>query len=257
MQSKNLTTKEGLQKHLRCKAEDIGRYVLLPGDPFRTDVIAQYLENPRLVAHAREHKTWTGMLDGEMVTVCSTGMGASSTAIAVEELIHCGTDTIIRVGTCGKVCEESKNSKYEGLIVTGAVRDEGTTLQYVPVEYPAIANRAVVNAMCNACEELGYVFAEGIVQCKDSFYGQHDPESMPNSDYLLSRWRAWEKANVMGSEMEASALFIVSSIRGIRSGAIMGYDYETGLEHSMNIAVKALKTLIAKDKDQITEKGCV
>lgn len=247
IQSKNLTVEGGLQKHLRCKAEDIGRYVLLPGDPFRTDIIAQYLENPRLVAHAREHKTWTGTLNGVPVTVCSTGMGAASTAIAVEELIHCGVDAIIRVGTCGRVCEESQNPEYEGLIVTAAVRDEGTTLQYVPVEYPAVADRSVMNAMCDAAEKFGYTFAEGIVQCKDSFYGQHDPESMPNSDYLLSRWKAWEKGNVMGSEMEASALFVISSIRGIRAGAIMGYDYEQGLRHSMDIAIEALKTLIEKD----------
>lgn len=250
IQSRNLTTEDGLQKHLRCKAEDIGRYVLLPGDPFRTDIIAQYFDDPKLVAHAREHKTWTGKLDGEMVTVCSTGMGASSTAIAVEELIHCGVDTIIRVGTCGKVCEESKNSKYKGLIVTAAVRDEGTTLQYVPVEYPAVADRTVVNSMSDACKKFGYTFAEGIVQCKDSFYGQHDPDSMPNSEYLKSRWKAWEKANVMGSEMEASALFVVSSIRGIRSGAIMGYDYEDGLSQSMDIAIEALKNIIKKDREK-------
>ncbi len=244
--SKEVLNEEGKQYHICCKKGDIGRYVLLPGDPFRTDKIAKQLDNPRLVAHNREHKTWTGELNGVKVSVCSTGMGCPSTAIAIEELIHCGADTFIRVGTCGRICPESYNEDLEGVIITGAIRDEGTTVQYVPIEYPAIANRHVVEALSQVCKEKNYNFAEGIAQSKDSFYGQHDPDSMPNGSLLKQRWEAWEKSGVMASEMETSSLFIVSSIRGVRAGAIMAYG--TMNNHTIEIACDAIKHLIIKDR---------
>ncbi|MDR2841763.1 MAG: nucleoside phosphorylase, partial [Spirochaetaceae bacterium] len=153
IQSKNVLTADGKQYHIRCKEGDVGRYVLLPGDPFRTDIIAQHLENPHLVAHNREHKTWSGTLDGIPVSVCSTGMGCPSTAIALEELIHCGADTFIRIGTSGHVCDKSWDESLEGVIVTGSVRDEGTTIHYIPIEYPAIADRHIVAALAQAAQE--------------------------------------------------------------------------------------------------------
>lgn len=241
-QSKETLNARGEQYHICCKKGDVGRYVLLPGDPFRTDMIAAQLENPVLVAHNREHKTWTGTLNGEKVSVCSTGMGCPSTAIAVEELIHCGADTFIRIGTCGRVCPESYKEELEGVVITGAVRDEGTTIHYVPIEYPAIADRHVTDALARAAKAKGYVFEEGIAQSKDSFYGQHDPESMPNSERLQARWKAWEKSRVMASEMETAALFIVSSVRGVRAGAIMAYGEMN--QHTIEIACDAVKLLI-------------
>lgn len=242
LQSKETRNVNGEQYHICCKKGDVGRYVLLPGDPFRTDMIAAQLENPVLVAHNREHKTWTGTLVGEKVSVCSTGMGCPSTAIAVEELIHCGADTFIRIGTCGRVCPESYREGLEGVVITGAVRDEGTTVHYVPIEYPAIADRHVTDALARAAKSKGYVFEEGIAQSKDSFYGQHDPESMPNSERLQQRWKAWERSRVMASEMETAALFIVSSIRGARAGAIMAYGEMN--QHTIEIACDAVKLLI-------------
>lgn len=246
IQSKEVINDLGQQYHICCRKEDIGRYVLLPGDPFRTDLIARHLQNPKLVAHNREHKTWTGTLNGEKVTVISTGMGCPSTAIALEELIHCGADTFIRVGTCGRVCQESYDESLEGVIITGAVRDEGTTVHYVPIEYPAIADRHVTDALARACRDKRYNFAEGIAQSKDSFYGQHDPDSMPNSGRLHQRWEAWEKSGVMASEMETAALFIVSSIRGARAGAIMAYGSMN--DHTIELACDAVKILIERDK---------
>ena len=246
VKSKEVKNSMGQQYHICCSKEDVGRYVLLPGDPFRTDIIAQHLENPKLVAHNREHKTWTGTLNGEKVTVTSTGMGCPSTAIAVEELIHCNADTFIRVGTCGRVCPESYDESLEGVIITGAVRDEGTTMHYVPIEYPAVADRHVTDALAKACDAKGYNFAEGIAQSKDSFYGQHDPDSMPNSGRLRQRWEAWEKSRVMASEMETAALFIVSSIRGARAGAIMAYGSMN--DHTIELACDAVKVLIERDK---------
>ena len=115
---------QGQQYHICCKPGDVGRYVLLPGDPFRTDYIASFLDDPKLVAHNREHKTWTGTLKGVPVSVTSTGMGGPSAAIAIEELIHCGADTFIRIGTAGRLCPESQAPAIQGIIATGAVRAE-------------------------------------------------------------------------------------------------------------------------------------
>lgn len=248
IQSKELLSEEGKQYHIQCKNGDVGKYVLVPGDPFRTDIIAQKLENPVLVAHNREHKTWTGTLNGEKVSVTSTGMGGPSAAIAIEELIHCGADTFIRVGTCGRICQASYDESLEGVIVTGAVRDEGTSVHYVPIEYPAMADRHVTDALARACEVKSYKFVEGIAQSKDAFYGQYDPDSMPNSSRLHQRWEAWEKSGVMASEMEAAAIFIVSMIRGARAGAIMAYGEMNN--HAIEIACDAIRLLIEEDKKQ-------
>ena len=247
IQSKEvIDEKNGKQYHIQCAPGDVGEYVLLPGDPFRTDLIAQWFDDPKLVAHNREHKTWTGTLNGVKVSVTSTGMGSPSAAIAVEELIHCGAKTFIRVGTCGRICPESYNMDLEGVVITGAVRDEGTTIHYVPIEYPAMADRHVTDALVQAAKELGYNFAEGIGQSKDAFYGQHDPDSMPNSARLHQRWEAWEKAGVMASEMECAGVYIVSQIRGARAGAVMAYESMTN--HTMEVAINAIKILIEEDK---------
>lgn len=246
IQSKEVLTADGAQYHIHCKKGEVGKYVLLPGDPFRTDIIASHLENPKLVAHNREHKTWTGYLNGEMVSVTSTGMGGPSTAIAVEELIHCGAEVFIRVGTCGRIAPESYDESLEGVVITGAIRDEGTTVHYIPIEYPAIADRQVTNALAQAAEELGYPFAEGIAQSKDAFYGQHDPDSMPDAPRLHERWAAWEKAGVMASEMEASTLFVVAAIRGAKAGALMAYGEMN--DHTIEIACRAISILIEKSK---------
>lgn len=247
LQSKEVLNEEGKQYHICCKKGDVGRYVLLPGDPFRTDIIATYLDNPQLVAHNREHKTWTGTLDGVPVSVTSTGMGCPSTAIALEELIHCGADTFIRIGTAGHVCEDSWDEALDGVVVTGAVRDEGTTIHYLPIEYPAIANRHIVAALADAAKAAGLHYVEGIAQSKDSFYGQHDPDSMPEAQRLNSRWEAWCRGQVMCSEMETAALFIVSSVRGTRAGAVMSFK---NMSQTIEIACNALKTIIAQDQQQ-------
>jgi uridine phosphorylase len=246
LQSKKVLNSKGQQYHICCGVGDVGRYVILPGDPFRTDIIAKYLDDPKLVAHNREHKTWTGYLNGVKVSVTSTGMGGPSTAIAVEELIHLGADTFIRVGTCGRVCEECEDKSFEGAVITGAIRDEGTTVHYIPIEYPAIADRHIVAALSDAAKNLGWNYVEGIAQSKDSFYGELNPESMPIAGSLNSRWEAWKRSGVIASEMETAALFVVSAVRGVRAGAIMAY-FEMG-EHTINVACEALKTLIAQDQ---------
>ncbi len=246
VQSKDVLNAKGKQYHIACDKDDIGEYVLLPGDPFRTDLIAKHFDDAKLVAHNREHKTWTGYLNGVKVSVTSTGMGGPSAAIAIEELIHCGAHTFIRIGTCGRVCDASYDESLEGVIITGAVRDEGTGTHYVPIEYPAIADRHIVEALAESAKEMNLNFAEGIAQSKDSFYGQHDPDSMPVGQNLKARWEAWKKSNVMASEMEAAALFIVSSVRGVRCGAVMAYGSMT--DNTIQMTCEALKKMIEKDK---------
>lgn len=246
MKVKDVVNKKGEQYHICCKPGDVGRYVLLPGDPFRTDLIACYLDDAKLVAHNREHKTWTGTLNGVKVSVTSTGMGCPSMAIALEELIHCGADTFIRIGTAGHVCDASWDEALDGVICTAAVRDEGTTVHYIPIEYPAVADRHIIAALANAADAAKLNYAEGIVQSKDSFYGQHDPDGLPNGARLKERWEAWRQGNVMASEMETAALFVISSIRGCRAGAIMSFK---DMKETIGVACDALKEIMKINGD--------
>ena len=234
-----------LMYHTHLKKGDVGRYVFLPGDPFRTDLIASFLDDAKLVAHNREHKTWTGTLDGVKVSVTSTGMGCPSTAIAVEELIKVGADTFIRIGTAGTVKDAEDNQKYDGAIVTAAVRDEGTSRQYIPIEYPAVADRHVVDALATAAENRNKNFLEGITHSKDSFFGEVDPDSCPLSDHLKMRWKAWQRGNVVCSEMECAALFVICSIRGKRASAIMNWK---DMNETIQTACDAVRLLIKKDE---------
>ena len=201
-------TDEGKTYHVRVGKGDIGRYVLLPGDPFRTDLIASYFDDAKLVAHNREHKTWTGTLNGVPVSVVSTGMGCPSTAICLEELIACGADTFIRVGTAGRVCDRAFDPTLDGVINTAAVRDEGTTKHYIPIEYPAVADRHVVAALADSAKQLGYNFIEGITQSKDSFYGQHEPENRPVGKHgaaAMSSAPRWSPLRSLSSLPSAAA----------------------------------------------------
>lgn len=242
-----MLTEDGRMYHIHCKKGDVGRYVLLPGDPARTDLIATYFDNPKLIAHNREHKTWTGTLHGVKVSVTSTGMGCPSAAIALEELIKCGADTFIRVGTAGRVCDKAMDTELDGVINTAAVRDEGTTVSYIPIEYPAVADRHVVDALSRASKKLGYNFAEGITQSKDSFYGQHEPDNMPSAKRLKERWEAWKFGNVMTSEMESAAIFVISSIRGCRASSIMSFN---DMEKTMKVVQEGLRILITEDNEK-------
>jgi uridine phosphorylase len=247
MECKEVINKEGKQYHICCKKGDVGRYVLLPGDPFRTDIIASHFDNPVLIAHNREHKTWTGYLNGVKVSVTSTGMGCPSAAIAVEELVHCGADTFIRIGTCGRVSDDSMDMNLHGAVITGSVRDEGTTSHYIPIEYPAIADRQIVAALSDAATKADLKYIEGIAHSKDSFYGQHDPDGLPGGPRLKERWEAWRQGNVVASEMETSALFVIASIRKVRAGAIMAYGDMSS--QTIEVACDALRAIIEADKE--------
>ncbi|MBQ9389478.1 MAG: uridine phosphorylase [Synergistaceae bacterium] len=207
------------QYHIGLTEDDAGLYCILPGDPGRCEKIAGYLDNPHFVAANREFTTWSGTLNGERVLVTSTGIGGPSAAIAMEELSAIGVDTFIRVGTCGGISMNVKSSDI--IIPTSAIRFEGTSKEYAPIEFPATADFSVVKALTEAAEELGFRWHTGVVQCKDSFYGQHNPHRMPASYDLLNRWEAWKKLGVLASEMESAALFVVASTLGVKCAAVL------------------------------------
>ena len=245
-----------VQYHIRVKEGDVGKYVLLPGDPGRCESIANYFDHPKFVSFNREHKVYTGYISGEMVSVVSTGMGCPSTAIAVEELIKIGCHTFIRVGTSGAMQPHMEIGDIA--IINAAIRDEGTSRQYLPIEYPAVADLDVINALVQASEKLDYTHYVGVSHTKDSFYSEVEPERMPMASFLKDRWNQWVVGGAICSEMEASIVFILAGIYRKRAGAVtmvIGSDMDTiARKHDpdgmIRVAVEALRLLITKDKDK-------
>ncbi len=250
----------GVQYHVQLKEGDIGKYVILPGDPKRCEKIAAYFEQPVLAADSREFVTYTGMLEGEKVSVTSTGIGGPSAAIALEELVNCGADTFVRVGTCGGMQTEICGGDL--VIATGAVRMEGTSREYAPVEYPAVSDFAVTNALVEAAKKLDTVFHTGVVQCKDSFYGQHQSELHPVGYELQDKWEAWIRMGCMASEMESAALFIVGAYRRVRVGTVLltvanqerekkglpnAQAHDT--DEAIRVAIEAVRSMIRQERE--------
>ncbi len=207
------------QYHIDVGPGDIGRYVILPGDPKRVPLIAAHLDDAKLVADKREFVTYTGYLDGVKVSVTSTGIGGPSASIALEELVNAGADTFIRVGTCGGIQTEILSGDI--IIANAAVRMEGTSKEYAPIEYPATSDFYVTQSLVQAAKDMGISYHVGVVQSKDSFYGQHSPEIKPVSYELMNKWEAWKRMGCLGSEMEGAALFITGAYRSVRVGACM------------------------------------
>ncbi len=260
MQGRDLSlTVHEKQYHIQCAPGDVGRYVILPGDPGRCEKIAAYFDDPRFVVSNREYVTYAGTLEGEPVSVTSTGIGGPSAAIAMEELAAVGADTFVRVGTCGGINRKVKSG--DCVIAMSAVRHEGTSREYAPIEYPATADYQVFTALTAAADKLGLPWHAGVVQCKDSFYGQHSPERMPVAGELLEKWEAWKRLGVLASEMESAALFTVAASLGVRCGAVFnviwnqerkaaGYDEPDDLttDKGIRIAVEAIRKMILEEK---------
>ena len=248
-----------LQFHIKCKAGDVGRYCFLPGDPGRCEKIAAYFDNPVKVQSNREYTTYTGTLLGEKVSVCSTGIGGPSAVIAMEELHNIGADTFIRTGTCGGIDLNVQSGDI--VVATGAIRFEHTSLEYAPIEFPAVADWEITNALVDATNAMGYPLHIGVVQCKDSFYGQHSPDASPVSYELKAKWESWKRLGVKASEMESAALFVEAAALGCRCGScfhvIWNQEREAaGLDQKMSedtsasvkVAVEGLKRLIEADR---------
>lgn len=249
------------QYHIGACPGEIGKYCLLPGDPGRCEKIAAYLEDPYHLCSNREYNIYCGRLAGELVTVCSTGIGGPSTAIAVEELFACGADTFIRIGTCGGI--DLSVRPGDVVIASGAVRQDGTSREYAPIEFPAVSTPEIMVALMDAAKELGFSHRAGVVQSKDSFYGQHSPMRMPTSSELLEKWEAWKRLHVLASEMEASTLFTVCPSLGAQAGAVFmcvwnqerflaGLDSDSSEEHDTD---RAIRTAIRAIERLIAEKG--
>ena len=205
------------QFHIHCVAGDVGRYVILPGDPGRCEKIAALFDDAHFVSQNREYTIYTGTLLEEKVSVCSTGIGGPSASIAMEELHNIGADTFIRVGTCGGIDLDVQPGDV--VVANGAVRYEHTSLEYAPIEFPAVPDFGITLALKEASEALGYRTHVGVVQCKDSFYGQHSPEKSPVYYDLLQKWDSWKRLGVKASEMESAALFVVAAALHVRCGS--------------------------------------
>ena len=248
-----------MQYHIHLTEEHGARYAIIPGDPGRVEKIAAYLDDAKQVSYNREYNSYLGYLDGEKVLVVSTGIGGPSCAICVEELSKIGVDTFIRVGTCGGM--QPNVEPGDVVIGSGAIRQDGTSREYLPIEFPAVADFKVTQALYNAAEKLGYRNHVGVVQAKDSFYGQHSPESMPIAPELLYKWEAWKRGGCLASEMEGAALFIVGAARRLRTGAVfhcvwnqeiaksaMPKERKEDTSCAIKTAIEAIRILIAEDK---------
>jgi uridine phosphorylase len=248
-----------VQYHINMKQGDVGRYVILPGDPKRCVKIAEHFDNPVLVADHREFVTYTGFIDGVKVSVTSTGIGGPSASIALEELANIGADTFIRVGTSGGMDINVMGGDL--VIASGAIRMEGTGREYAPMEFPAVSNYEVLNALVKASKDLGKKYHVGVVQCKDAYYGQHEPETKPVGYELINKWNAWLKLGALASEMESAALFIVGAYIRVRVGTILNVvanqerrklGLEDPMEHDTEAAIvtaiEAIRNLIKEDK---------
>ena len=244
----------GKQYHINCAKGDVGDWCILPGDPGRCQYIASFFDSAEFVGQNREFAVWTGMIGEKKVSAVSTGIGGPSAVIALEELAELGAHTFIRIGTCGGIALKVRAG--DAVIASAAVRHEGTSREYAPIEFPAAADFEVTSALKSAADRLGIPNHVGVVQCKDSFYGQHAPERMPVSYELLNKWEAWKKLGVLASEMESSALFVASAAIGVRCGAVMhaiwnqerkaaGYDEEDCLDvgNAIRVCVEAIRTM--------------
>ena len=255
------TEGSGKQYHTALGPDDIGKYVILPGDPKRCEKIARHFDNPVLVADSREFVTYTGYLDGVKVSVTSTGIGGPSAAIALEELVECGAHTFIRVGTSGGMDINVKGGDI--VIAKAAIRNDGTSKEYCPIEFPAVADIDVINALTAAAKKLNKPYHVGICQCKDAYFGQHRPEILPNNQELLGKWDAWLKMHTLASEMESATLFIVGQFLKVRVGSVFlvvanqerakaGLDNTQvhDVEAAIETAIEALRILINDDKQK-------
>jgi len=202
--------KKHMQPHIMCGVGDVAKYVLIPGDPRRVEKIAAFFDKSKKVADYRGFVTYTGAVNGIRISACSTGIGCPSAAIAVEELSRIGAETFIRVGTTGALQNEIKTGDI--VIATSAVRADGTSRSYAPIELPAVADFNVTSALVNAAHKLRQKVHFGPVLTSDAFYGD------------LDNLRLWSKYNVLSVEMESSTLFTLANVKKLKAGSILAVD---------------------------------
>jgi uridine phosphorylase len=244
--------------HVGLAPGEVGGYVLMPGDPFRTELIARHLEGAEEKAFSREYRTFTGAVAGVPVSTCSSGIGGPSAAIAVEELSELGAHTFLRVGTCGAAQPGMKLGEL--VIATGSVRSEGTPNGYVPVEFPAVASIDVVAACREAAAAAGAAAHLGIIRSVDALYSDLIPASMPRREDLEHELEVWARAGVVANDMESATILVVSAVRKLRAGVILLVVDELGageihhvdpthMDRMLGVAVDAIRHLIERDRD--------
>ncbi len=246
---------DNLVHHLKLKKGDVGKYVIMPGDPKRCVLIANKLSNAKLIADYREYVTYTGYINDIKVSVVSHGIGGPSTAIALEELIKIGADTFIRIGTCGGMNTDVNAGDI--IVVNGAVKMGGTMDNYIPKEFPCVPNIDVLEAMIECTKKTKLKTHIGVVQCKDSLYAQHNPENMAVGKELLYKYESYIKAGCLASEMESATFFAVGAAKNVRTGAAMfvlhNHEHkknnnENTIEDAINFVIESVKILINNDK---------
>ncbi len=238
-----------MEFHIRCNAEDVSRYVFVPGDPERAQRIAEHFDTPRLVNDHRGLFVYTGTLAGVEMTVATTGMGGPTTAIVLEELGHLGADTFIRVGSCGTLQPDITCGDI--IVATGTYRGGGTSRDYLPLPFPAVADFNVTQALVEAASRSGTPIRLGLGIARDAFYGPRDPQ-------LRERLT---QAGVLSAEMESDTLFILASLRGWRAGALYACDgtatevkpewgaeaFRQGEKQAITLALQAMSAIAAAD----------
>ena len=246
--------------HIALEKGDVGRYVFLPGSPERTEKIAAYFEDPKEIAYHREYRTFVGKLDGVPVAVTSTGIGGPSTAIAVEELYQCGVDTMMRVGTCASV--SSKVSRGDVVIPNGAIRMEGVSSHYLPMEFPCVPDFQMLKALEQAAIDLGLSYDIGVTITKASFYTQTSPETKPVAQELMYKWDSYKRGGASSTSMECAPLFAIGSSLGIRTASVMasattysnpkpGEENIDVEDRAIKVAIEAMKLIIKKDREEV------
>lgn len=210
------------QIHIKCGEGDVGKIVLLPGDPARATFIGEKFLKGKHVATNREFVTYTGEYKGVKVSVTSTGIGGPSAAIATEELLNIGAKVLIRVGTCGGGLK--KEIKQGSIIIpTAAIRHEGTTKEYVPLEWPAVADFDIVTILRATARKLKFPHFVGLDRTHDAFYGQKENWKYIGSLYNDPRMKNWD-VPLVSSEMECSVIFLIALLRGVKAGAVLAVD---------------------------------
>ena len=246
--------------HIALEKGDVGRYVFLPGSPERTEKIAAYFEEPKEIAYHREYRTFVGKLDGVPVAVTSTGIGGPSAAIAVEELYQCGVDTMMRVGTCASV--SPKVSRGDVVIPNGAIRMEGVSSHYLPMEFPCVPDFQMLKALEQAAINLGLPYDIGVTITKASFYTQTSPETKPVAQELMYKWDSYKRGGASSTSMECAPLFAIGSSLGIRTASVMASattcgepkpgEEEIDIEdRAIQVAIEAMKLIIKKDREEV------
>ncbi|QQK07254.1 nucleoside phosphorylase [Miniphocaeibacter halophilus] len=246
--------------HIGIKKGEVGKYVFLPGSPERTEKIAKYFDNAKEIAFNREYRTFIGTLDGELVAVTSTGIGGPSAAIAIEELSAIGVDTMIRIGTCASMSPKVK--KGDIVVPSGAVKMEGTSSHYLPVEFPAVPNFEILKILTNSLDSQKIKYHTDVSITKDSFYSQTNPERSPVSNTLIRKWDEYIRGGATTTSMECSILFAVGAALGIRTASMLvsatnaksfegqepgdSYDLE---DYVIRAGIEGMRQIIKSDKN--------